>query len=372
MTPQLSDLQLDFKKCSDCMLHPEYTARLHALLNQPLTQELVDYLCEKATSTKHWPELRFAHLRILLLNSSSRDFDMKQWYFDSWKKSRRLWLRMYYLRGYAMYATEREMETEMKRFVDLLRKNHDYQDYEDILSCAGLPYLAREYGYPCFHRAIAVAREEYEKIDPLLRGWRTTNERLESVELLSKAEIDARNRAYLAKHHVEAFETAWPTAMQCDTAGIHQDTIRLEPGRLYSITIGCSVFREDLPTVPTLSVTDGSEGYIQFDTSRFPATLATAGKKSTKLSAHLNTKVQAPFIVCTADGELNVTFQSWVLSADRKSGAWHESTTLPALSMQKEQISHNKIRYGCNAAGHPDEYDCFVFTVEWKPLQKKG
>ena len=71
MTTQLSELQFYFKKCSDCALHPEYTARLHALLDQPLTQELVDYLCEKAASAKHWPELRFAHLRILLLAGSA-------------------------------------------------------------------------------------------------------------------------------------------------------------------------------------------------------------------------------------------------------------------------------------------------------------
>ncbi len=90
MTTQLSELQLYFKKCSDCSLHPDYTARLHALLDQPLTQELVDFLCEKATSTKHWPALRFEHLRILLLNQSSRSFDLKQWYFDGWKRSRRL------------------------------------------------------------------------------------------------------------------------------------------------------------------------------------------------------------------------------------------------------------------------------------------
>ena len=84
MTTQLSELQHYFKKCSDCSLHPDYIVRMRALLDQPLTQELVDYLCEKSTSTKHWPELRFAHLRILLLNQSSHSFDLKQWYFDSW------------------------------------------------------------------------------------------------------------------------------------------------------------------------------------------------------------------------------------------------------------------------------------------------
>ncbi len=52
--------------------------------------------------------------------------------------------------------------------------------------------------------------------------------------------------------------------------------------------------------------------------------------------------------------------------------AMNKEAALPALSMQREQLSHNKIRYGCNAAGYPEAFDCFVFTVEWKPLQKKG
>ncbi len=264
------------------------------------------------------------------------------------------------------------MEATMKHFVDLLRKNHFYEDYEDIFSCAGLPYFAREYGYPCFYRALAVAREEYEKIDPLLRSRWTTNERLERVNLLSSAETLTREKAFLAKLQGEAADTAWPAAMQCDNGGVHQDAVRLETGCLYSLTIGCSVFREDIPTVPTLSVTDGSDGYIQFDTLCYPSTLQMAGKKSSKLSARLNMKTQAPFIVYTEDGTLHVTFQSWVLSPDGESGAWHESIALPAPSMQREQLSHNKIRYGCNAAGHPEEFDCFVFTVERKPLQKKG
>ena len=48
----LSELERTFKKCSDCLLHPDYIANLNKLNNIELSQELIDYLCDKATSKK--------------------------------------------------------------------------------------------------------------------------------------------------------------------------------------------------------------------------------------------------------------------------------------------------------------------------------
>ena len=41
---------------------------LNELLQRDLDQETVNYLCEKATSKKHWCEIRSDHVKILLLN----------------------------------------------------------------------------------------------------------------------------------------------------------------------------------------------------------------------------------------------------------------------------------------------------------------
>lgn len=196
----LPELEKSFEKCSDCLLHPQYQLLLNQLLDYPLTEDLVAFLCEKATSKKHFCEIRFEHLRILLLNSSVRQYDLKQFFFDCQKRCRRLWLKLFYIRGYALYASEQEIVPIMRKFEVLLEKYHDYIDYEHILSVAGLPYLAQTYGYPCFYEALNTAKKEYVKIDPLLRGYFTLNEQLEQVNLLSVEEIRSRLKTFLEKH----------------------------------------------------------------------------------------------------------------------------------------------------------------------------
>ena len=196
----LSELERTFKKCSDCLLHPDYIANLNKLNNIELSQELIDYLCDKATSKKHIWEIRFDHLRILLLNPSAKAFDLKEFYFENLKKCRRLAMKIFYIRGYAIYASEEELNPVMEKFRKNLEKNHDYIDYNHILSVAGLPYLVDIYGYDCFSQTLKKAEEEYEKIDPLLRGYFTLDSNLEQVNLLTIKEIQKRSNQFLDKH----------------------------------------------------------------------------------------------------------------------------------------------------------------------------
>ena len=58
----LSELERTFKKCSDCLLHPDYIANLKKLDDIDLTQELIDYLCDKTTSKKHIWEIQLEHI----------------------------------------------------------------------------------------------------------------------------------------------------------------------------------------------------------------------------------------------------------------------------------------------------------------------
>ncbi len=197
----VENLSLCFSKCSDFLLHPEYEKLLKQLYDYELTQEIVDFLCDKAISKKHFCEMRFEHLKILLLNKSALNFDLKQFYLDNVKKSRRLWLKLFYIRGYALYATEQELVPIIKKFQTQLEKNHDYIDYEYILSEAGLPYLVNEYGYRCFSDALETANNEYQKIDPLLRGYFTLNENLEHINLISNEEALKRSKEFLKKHN---------------------------------------------------------------------------------------------------------------------------------------------------------------------------
>ena len=195
----LSELERSFKKCSDCLLHPDYIANLNKLNNIELSQELIDYLCDKTTSKKHIWEIRFDHLRILLLNPSANAFDLKEFYYENLKKSRRLAMKIFYIRGYAIYASEEELNPVMEKFRKSLDKNHDYIDYSYLLSVAGIPCLVDTYGYDCFVKTLEKAKEEYRRISPLLRGYFTLNTNLEQVNLLSIEEVTWRSERFLEK-----------------------------------------------------------------------------------------------------------------------------------------------------------------------------
>ena len=195
----LSELERTFKKCSDCLLHPDYIANLNKLYNIELSQELIDYLCDKAASKKHIWEIRFDHLRILLLNPSAKAFGLKEFYYENLKKCRRLAMKIFYIRGYAIYASEEELNPVMEKFRKNLDKNHDYIDYNYLLSVAGIPYLVDTYRYDCFVRTLEKAEEEHQRIDPLLRGYFTLNINLEQVNLLSTEEVIRRSERFLEK-----------------------------------------------------------------------------------------------------------------------------------------------------------------------------
>lgn len=196
----LTQLELTFEKCSDGLLDPDYVYHLNKLYKIELTEKLVGFLCEKATSKKHFWEIRFDHLRILLLNPSAKAFDLKDFYFENLKKCRRLALKLFYIRGYAIYASEKELNPIMDKFCKSLEKNHDYIDYNYILSVAGVPYLVNTYGYKCFIETLKKAQEEYQEIDPLLRGYFTIDSNLEQVDLLPIEEVFERSHQYLEKY----------------------------------------------------------------------------------------------------------------------------------------------------------------------------
>lgn len=195
-----AELESAFKKCSDCALHPEYAALLAKLDSIPLTRELVDYLCAKATSKKHIWEIRFDHLRILLHNPSSQEFDLKDFYLENLKKSRRVAIKLFFIRGYAAYASEAELIPVMDKFCKNLENSCGYIDLNYILSIAGLPYLVRTYGYPCFVQTLEKANEEHSKLSSSLRGYFTLNENLEQVNTLSPEECRRRMQDFLEEH----------------------------------------------------------------------------------------------------------------------------------------------------------------------------
>ena len=200
-TSLLTELERTFKKCSDCALHPEYAALLKRLDTIELTQDLIDFLCAKATSKKHIWEIRFDHLRILLCNPTSQHFDLKNFYLENLKKSRRPAIKIFFIRGYALYASEEELIPVMAKFRKNLEGPCGYLDFNYILSAAGLPYLAQTYGYSCFRESLDKAHLEHSRISPSLQGYFTLNENMEQVNLISAEEAGKRMKAFLEAHN---------------------------------------------------------------------------------------------------------------------------------------------------------------------------
>ncbi len=188
----LEQLQVNYKNCSEGDFSPDYKEALDNLIDYDLSQEYIDFLCEIIVSKKHFWEFKFEHLRILILNKSAHNFDLKKFFLECYKKSRQLVMKLFFIRGYTLYATEDELKPLVLNYCKLLQNNHDYINYEYILSAGGLPYLVEKYHYECFEQALLTAHSEYMKISSLNRGIFTLNSNLEFVKLLSTAEIDER------------------------------------------------------------------------------------------------------------------------------------------------------------------------------------
>ena len=197
----LEQLKSNYRYSDYYLPDDRYERYLRQLFTEPLTQELVDYLCSQIDNpkSKRSCELRFIHLRPLFVNSSVQDFNLKEYLYSHIVKCKRLWLKLFYIRAYSIFASEKELEPIIQKFEITLQKVHDYQDYEQILSKAGLPYLCKKYGYDCFYHALSVAKKEYLNIDPLLRGFFTLDEYGNMIEILTPQQCSERLEAFIKK-----------------------------------------------------------------------------------------------------------------------------------------------------------------------------
>ena len=197
----LQNLKDNYRYSDYYLPDDRYEQYLRRFRTEPLTQELVEYLCFQIDNPKNKRscELRFIHLQPLFLNPTVQNFDLKEYWLSHIAKCRRLWLKLFYIRAYSIFATENELIPVMQKFEASLQRMHDYQDYEQILSKAGLPYLCEKYGYDCFRHALSVAEKEYLNIDPLLRGFFTLDEEGNMVEILTPQQCHERLDAFLKK-----------------------------------------------------------------------------------------------------------------------------------------------------------------------------
>ncbi|WP_313638032.1 hypothetical protein [Paenibacillus sp.] len=121
------------------------------------------------------------------------DIDLKDFFFKAFKKERYLDMRLTAIRGYANYATEKEVEKLISKFIEILMKRpentpYNYQEYELIRSAFGLPYLVNRFGYACFIQAYAQEEKQYNAMPDAFKGHFTIDEKGNSVQLRSPEE----------------------------------------------------------------------------------------------------------------------------------------------------------------------------------------
>ena len=153
-----------------------------------------------------------------------------------------------------------------------------------------------------------------------------------------------------------------------------RDILEIPQNCKCKLTVECVHSESAYPTVPTLSIPNGYNGYITVNAEKYPQIPNLSTKKSSKLSIRIAEKYPGHLFCESNTGLLAVSFQSWI-PAELKMSRWWESTAFPDLAMTRTEIAPNKIQYACNAAGRrvefqdkPSDFDKYVFTVEWETL----
>ncbi|OME92301.1 hypothetical protein BK123_17000 [Paenibacillus lautus] len=154
-----------------------------------LSNEDVEFLIELYFKAKNL-YIRNTILKALVF---CKDIDLKEFFLKAFKKERYLDMRLTAIRGYAKYATEKEVEKLMSIFIEILMKRpestpYNFQEYELLRSDFGLPYLVNQYGYACFIQAYEQEEKQYNAMPDAFKGHFTLNERGDIVRLRSIGE----------------------------------------------------------------------------------------------------------------------------------------------------------------------------------------
>ena len=123
--------------------------------------------------------------------------DLKEFFFKSFKKERYLDMKLLAVRGYAYYATEKEVEPLMKKMLELLKKRqkstpYNYQEYEPMRSPYLMPYLLRKYEYDCFVEFNKQLEKQYNEMPDAFKGIFTFDEKGDLLSLMSPQESSKR------------------------------------------------------------------------------------------------------------------------------------------------------------------------------------
>lgn len=120
--------------------------------------------------------------------------DAKDFFLQVFKKERHLNMKLSAVRGYAAYATEKEVSVLMSKLLELLKKipahtPYDYTEYEPMRSVFLMPYLIKHYDYECFHVFSEQLEKQYNDMPDCFKNIFTLDEMGNAYSLRDTEEV---------------------------------------------------------------------------------------------------------------------------------------------------------------------------------------
>ncbi|WP_144511008.1 hypothetical protein [Bacillus sp. FJAT-22090] len=118
--------------------------------------------------------------------------DGKEFFLKAYKKERYLDMRLTAIRGYAAFASEKEVATLMNKMLEILIKRsertpYNYEEYEILRSTFLMPYLLEKYPYDCFEKFNVQLEKQFDAMPEVFKGIFTCNEKGEHIQLIPPA-----------------------------------------------------------------------------------------------------------------------------------------------------------------------------------------
>lgn len=121
--------------------------------------------------------------------------DAKDFFLKVFKKERYLDMKLSAIRGYAVYADEKEVSVLTYKLLELLKKRaestpYNYTEYEPMRSVFLMPYLLEHYSYECFKVFNLQLEKQYDDMPDCFKNIFTLDELGNAHSLWDKEEVE--------------------------------------------------------------------------------------------------------------------------------------------------------------------------------------
>lgn len=121
--------------------------------------------------------------------------DAKDFFLKVFKKERYLDMKLSAIRGYAVYADEKEVSVLTYKLLELLKKRaestpYNYTEYEPMRSVFLMPYLLEHYSYECFKVFNLQLEKQYDDMPDCFKNIFTLDELGNAHSLRDKEEVE--------------------------------------------------------------------------------------------------------------------------------------------------------------------------------------